>query len=282
MKQYLNILDPYIQDYLIKFLDAKNLIKIATTSRFFNKLAREEKFWKILVRNEFTDNPFNSYKNIYRQAYLLMITIQKYNINQNINNQAWHKLFLLIINSGCEKLLKMVPASKINININFDKAGINNTYLHIAAFLGYPLVVEYLLQHKAFIDKIDAGYCINPDKNINSIFKFNPRVDNFGTTPLARAASKGHHHCVEVLIKHKALINYQSRDHGNSALHEAAEFGDEKCINLLIEAKADLYLKNHQSYLAYEVAKHNYHKKSAELIKKHMHTASSSPSCIIL
>lgn len=282
MKLNLNTLDSYTQDYLLKFLDAKTLIIFACTNHFFNKLGNEEKFWKILVRKEFTENFCNSYKTIYRQAYLLMVMIKRYYTNQNISNQAWSNIFLQIINLGCEKLLKMVPLSKININTNLGKTIINNTYLHFAAFQGYPLIVECLLQHKATIDAIDAGYCINLERNTRSIFQFNPRVENFGTTSLARAASKGHHHCVEILIKHKASINYQSKDHGNSALHEAAEFGDKKCISLLIEAKADLYLKNHHGFLSYEVAKHNYHKKSAELIKKHMHTTSSSPSCIIL
>lgn len=273
-------LDQNIHAYLLQFLDGKALINLARTGHFLNKLANEEKFWKILVGKEFTVNICNSYKTIYRQAYWLKAIIQQA-LTKKMTNQAWNNLFLQIINLGCEKLLEIVPISKININNQLSKSSINNTYLHIAAFRGYPLIVQFLLQHKASIDAVDAGYCINMDKNISSIFKFNSRVENFGTTPLARAASRGHHHCVKVLIEHKTSINYQSRDKGKSALHEAAEFGHEKCINLLIEAKADLYLKTHLGFYPYEVAKHNYHKTSAELIKKHMNPKSLSSSCTI-
>lgn len=66
-----------------------------------------------------------------------------------------------------------------------------------------------------------------------------PLLHKVGYTPLHRAAAKGHHEVVQLLLLSGASTSSKSSG-GFTPLHEAARNGSLACVNLLIAAGADV------------------------------------------
>ncbi|XP_051868517.1 2-5A-dependent ribonuclease-like [Pristis pectinata] len=62
-------------------------------------------------------------------------------------------------------------------------------------------------------------------------------------TPLFLAAGKGNDQVVELLLKKKANVNYQTKSFGWSPLHSAIQSNHEKVVHLLLEHGADPHLR---------------------------------------
>lgn len=84
------------------------------------------------------------------------------------------------------------------------------------------MILNHLLMHHARVD----------DKNLLA-----------GDTALHRAASAGHVHIVETLLKHKADINARNRE-GDTPLMAAAGNGKIEVVRFLISKGADLLARN--------------------------------------
>lgn len=76
-------------------------------------------------------------------------------------------------------------------------------------------------------------------------------VDNRGSTPLHRAASKGNISIVHILLEYKDKLKLNNRDvDGNTALHLACEEDQQDIALLLVKNGADITLNNKEKKTA--------------------------------
>lgn len=99
-----------------------------------------------------------------------------------------------------------------------------------AADLGYPEIVELLIEYDARVDSRESG-----------------------VSPLMIAAMEGHEQIVEKLIESGANVNLQNQD-GMTALMSAAYNGHENIVKLLLDNGADPYLEMRSGIRAHQLA----------------------------
>ncbi len=99
-----------------------------------------------------------------------------------------------------------------------------------AADLGYPQIVELLIEYDARVDSRESG-----------------------VSPLMIAAMEGHEQIVQMLIEAGASVNLQNQD-GMTALMSAAFNGHENIVKLLLENGADPHLEMSSGIRAHQLA----------------------------
>jgi len=130
------------------------------------------------------------------------------------------------------------------------------TPLHIAAYLGSPLLVELLLSHGGRIASIDIE----------------------GQTPLHLCASSGDRSCLAMMLDHGGddIIDMQDNA-GNTPLHHAAYHGRLECVRLLLETAANVLVSNTDGLTPYNIASsQGHHQVGLLLLEYREHHLSSN------
>ncbi len=105
------------------------------------------------------------------------------------------------------------------------------TAMNQAAYFGNTSCINYLLQFRA-------------DVNV---------TDGHGGTPLVAASLNGAVECVRLLLSNRADVNKPTKNGTSTPLHKAAQRGHSKIIRMLIVEGADRDLKNGQGKTALEL-----------------------------
>lgn len=145
------------------------------------------------------------------------------------------------------------------------------TPLHVAAFYGYPLIIELLLEYGSDINALDnfsrspAHYAaLRGQQNALLFLLHNKAVmvgDNEGNTPLHLCCSNGHDACVKALLyfmefsDSKLDINVQNNQ-GETPLHLSFKWGYSSIVQILIEQDGDPLVSNRRGQSCFDCA-HN-------------------------
>lgn len=132
------------------------------------------------------------------------------------------------------------------------------TPLHIAAYLGSPLLVELLLSHGGRIASIDME----------------------GQTPLHLCASSGDRGCLAMMLDHGGddIIDMQDNA-GNTPLHHASFHGRLECVRLLLETAANVLVSNTDGLTPYNIASsQGHHQVGLLLLEYRQHHLSNNVS----
>mmetsp|Transcript_13221 Transcript_13221/g.19948 ORF Transcript_13221/g.19948 Transcript_13221/m.19948 type:complete len:228 (+) Transcript_13221:146-829(+) len=86
-------------------------------------------------------------------------------------------------------------------------------------------------------------------------------------TPLHMASAKGHKEIVNILLEHKADINFKSKN-GGTALQEAVKQNQEHIVELLIQKGANIFEKDNDGMTAMHYAAFNGNEKIIDLLKE--------------
>ncbi|XP_033632864.1 poly [ADP-ribose] polymerase tankyrase-1-like [Asterias rubens] len=153
-------------------------------------------------------------------------------VEQRLNAVDESSEFLEFSKAGdLENIQALVSRNPHIVNCR-DKEGRHSTPLHFAAGYNRVAVVDYLLQHGAYVHAKDKG----------------------GLVPLHNACSFGHYEVTELLIKHSAVVN--AADLWKfTPLHEAAAKGKYEICKLLLKHGADPEKKNRDGHTALDLVK---------------------------
>uniref|UniRef100_A0A2S2Q1I3 Ankyrin repeat domain-containing protein 27 n=1 Tax=Sipha flava TaxID=143950 RepID=A0A2S2Q1I3_9HEMI len=179
----------------------------------------------------------------------------------------------------CDSCMKeMLKESAVCVNYK-DEQGL--TPLHIAAFYGYPLIIELLLEYGSDINALDnfsrtpAHYAALRGQQNALLFLLHNNAlmigDNEGNTPLHLCCSNGHDVCVKALLyfmefsDSKLDINVQNNQ-GDTSLHLSFKWGYSSIVQILIEQYADPLVHNRRGQTCFDCA-HN--TKMIEMFSNH-------------
>lgn len=165
------------------------------------------------------------------------------------------------------------------------------TPLHVAAFYGYPLIIELLLESGSDINALDnyvrtpAHYAALRGQQNALLFLLHNNAlmigDNEGNTPLHLCCSNGHDACVKALLyfmefsDSKLDINVQNNQ-GDTPLHLSFKWGYSDIVQILIEQDADPLVCNRRGQTCFDCA-HNskmvetfsvYKKRNSERVRR--------------
>ncbi|KAJ8025370.1 Tankyrase-1 [Holothuria leucospilota] len=159
--------------------------------------------------------------------------IQKILNEEHLVNQVDDSTkFLEASKAGDLDLVKAMTAKNPAIVNCRDKEGRHSTPLHFAAGYNRVAVVDFLLQHGAYVHAKDKG----------------------GLVPLHNACSFGHYEVTELLLKHGAMVN--ATDLWKfTPLHEAAAKGKYDICKLLLKHGAEPGKKNRDGQSPLDVVK---------------------------
>lgn len=169
----------------------------------------------------------------------------------------------------CDLCLKEI-LKKPTVCVKYtDEQGL--TPLHIAAFYGYPLIIELLLENGSDINALDnfsrtpAHYAALRGQQNALLFLLHNNAlmfgDNEGNTPLHLCCSNGHDACVKALLYFmefsysKLDINVQNNQ-GDTPLHLSFKWGYSNIVQILIEQDADPLVCNRRRQTCFDCA-HN-------------------------
>lgn len=169
----------------------------------------------------------------------------------------------------CDSCLKEI-LKKPTVCVKYtDDQGL--TPLHVAAFYGYPLIIELLLEYGSDINALDnfsrspAHYAALRGQQNALLFLLHNNAlmfgDNEGNTPLHLCCSNGHNACVKALLyfmefsDSKLDINVQNNQ-GDTPLHLSFKWGYSDIIQILIEQDADPLVCNRRRQTCLDCA-HN-------------------------
>ncbi|CAF1052114.1 unnamed protein product [Rotaria sordida] len=146
----------------------------------------------------------------------------------NMGYQSVDNLTVLSVAAGKKhKSITEILAKCPEVDVN--KASLSGiTPLLMVAEVGWPDILDILLQRCAIVDPIPSG----------------KRAEEYkiaGSTPLIGATKYNNSECVKCLLEYHANPNHQNH-FGISALMLAAEQGYFECVKLLIQAGADIDL----------------------------------------
>lgn len=143
------------------------------------------------------------------------------------------------------------------------------TFLHVAAFYGYPLIIELLLEYGSEINAMDnfsrtpAHYAaLRGHQNALLFLLHNNALmigDNEGNTPLHLCCSNGHDVCVKALLyfmefsDSKLNINVQNNQ-GDTPLHLSFKWGYFNIVQILIEQEGDPLVRNRRGQTCFDCA----------------------------
>lgn len=167
---------------------------------------------------------------------------------------------------SCMKEVLKEPAVCVRYK---DEQGL--TPLHIAAFYGYPLIIELLLEYGSDINALDnfsrtpAHYAALRGQQNALLFLLHNKAlmigDNEGNTPLHLCCSNGHDACVKALLyfmefsDSKLNINVQNNQ-GDTPLHLSFKWGYSNIVQILIEQDGDPLVCNRRGQSCFDCA-HN-------------------------
>ncbi|XP_022163100.1 ankyrin repeat domain-containing protein 27-like [Myzus persicae] len=175
---------------------------------------------------------------------------------------------------SCMKEVLKEPAVCVKYK---DEQGL--TPLHVAAFYGYPLIIELLLKYGSDINALDnfsltpAHYAALRGQQNALLFLLHNKAlmigDNEGNTPLHLCCSNGHDLCVKALLyfmefsDSKLNINVQNNQ-GDTPLHLSFKWGYTNVVQILIEQDGDPLVRNRRGQTCFDCA-HN--SKMVEMFK---------------
>jgi len=272
------------------FLNGLSLAAMEVTRKsFFPSPTTRNQLWEKMVRNEISDDPRlpkeMSWKQYYGQAYKIFLQIiathKKLRELKNADKVAsreyrdiflfCYDLFIIIIVRGYDKLgrylLNSVSEMCIQLNLNsyFGASQSIKTFLHLAVFHERPYLVKLLLEQGAKVDILGSLF------SCKTLWL---SCDDYGT-PLAFAAALGNLECMNILLEHKANINFVSRNDGNTPLHRAAENGQREAIALLLERGARTNQRDNKGELPIDLAEKHGHIACVELLQAQVNESSA-------
>ncbi|VVC33012.1 VPS9 domain,Ankyrin repeat-containing domain,Ankyrin repeat [Cinara cedri] len=143
------------------------------------------------------------------------------------------------------------------------------TPLHVAAFYGYPLIIELLLEYGSDINALDnfsrtpAHYAALRGQQNALLFLLHNKAlmisDNEGNSPLHLCCSNGHDACVKALLyfmefsDSKLNINVQNNQ-GDTPLHLCFKWGYSSIVQILIEQDGDPLVCNRRGQTCFDCA----------------------------
>jgi len=213
----------------------------------------------------------------------LLCKYSKTNINAQLNSDGITPLFMAA-NEGHLECARYLLSKKANINTPSTN---NHTPLFIAANRGHVDMVELLITENAIIDvpgkdNITPLFTaiLLPKENDNChkqirITKMlleagaDPNIQNqkMLLTPLILATDLHNHTIAKLLLKHKALVNMQTKL-GQTALIVATEKSYYEIMQLLLKYKADPNICNNKKRTALHEAAENRNLEAGELLFK--------------
>lgn len=169
----------------------------------------------------------------------------------------------------CDTCMKEV-LKEPTVCVNYkDEQGL--TPLHVAAFYGYPLIIELLLEYGSDINALDnfsrtpAHYAALRGQQNALLFLLHNKAlmigDNEGNSPLHLCCSNGHDACVKALLyfmefsDSKLNINVQNNQ-GDTPLHLSFKWGYFSIVKILIEQDGDPLVCNRRGKTCFDCA-HN-------------------------
>lgn len=181
----------------------------------------------------------------------------------------------------CDLCIKEVLKESIVCVKHKDEQGL--TPLHVAAFYGYPLIIELLLEYGSDINALDnfsrtpAHYAALRGQQNALLFLLHNNAlmigDNEGNTPLHLCCSNGHDACVKALLyfmefsDSKLDINIQNNQ-GDTSLHLSFKWGYSDIVQILIEQDADPLVLNCRRQTCFDCAHNSKMVKTFSVYKK--------------
>lgn len=182
----------------------------------------------------------------------------------------------------CDSCMKEVLKEPMVCVKYKDEQGL--TPLHVAAFYGYPLIIELLLEYGSDINALDnfsrtpAHYAALRGQQNALLFLLHNKAlmigDNEGNTPLHLCCSNGHDACVKALLyfmefsDSKLDINIQNNQ-GDTPLHLSFKWGYSDIVQILIEQDGDPLVHNRRGQSCFDCA-HN--SKMVQIFSTHKKT----------
>jgi len=153
------------------------------------------------------------------------------------------------------------------------------TALLWAAPLGYPGVVELLLQNNADVnaknnDALTWAVESGRKETVKLLLQYNADINTkgrYGLTALLMAIQQGKQGIVELLLQNNADVNAKSDYDGSTPLIMAARYGRLEIVELLLQKNADVNAKTSDGSTALTLAAKNVqrgisHKETVELL----------------
>lgn len=168
---------------------------------------------------------------------------------------------------SCMKEVLKEPAVCVKYK---DEQGL--TPLHIAAFYGYPLIIELLLEYGSDINAVDnfsrtpAHYAALRGQQNALLFLLHNKAliigDNEGNTPLHVCCLNGHDACVKALLYFMEFSDSKfdkniQNNQGDTPLHLSFKWGYSNIVQILIEQDGDPLVRNRRGQTCFDCA-HDY------------------------
>lgn len=215
--------------------------------------------FKLELTTNFHDSNYGTFYNYIRQGdyYKVKETLECVKIQQY--SSKCHPL------CECDSCMKEV-LKEAAICVRYkDEQGL--TPLHVAAFYGYPLIIELLLEYGSDINDLDnfsrtpAHYAALRGQQNALLFLLHNKAlmigDNEGNTPLHLCCSNGHDACVKALLYFmefsvsKLDINVQNNQ-GDTPLHISFKWGYTNIVQILIEQDGDPLVCNRRGQTCFD------------------------------